>query len=157
MHSAQYSPKWNSVVGNNFQCWDLSASAQNWAIHLAVKKCVLASKRAIKKSQPRMNQFLNEKDLLKIIFFPSSTHYSKSQIFVQKFNFDKTPTFSRVFHPNFFLIIFLVKSKLSTAKKSKTTTFTRVFHPKKNSCEIKVEFLDKIWRFQTVQLGVLFC
>ena len=32
----------------------------------------------------------------------SSAHYSKSQIFVQKFNFDKTPTFSRVFHPNFF-------------------------------------------------------
>ena len=29
-------------------------------------------------------------------------HYSKSQIFVQKFNFDKTPTFSRVFHSNFF-------------------------------------------------------
>ena len=24
------------------------------------------------------------------------------QIFVQKFNFDKTPTFSRVFRPNFF-------------------------------------------------------
>ena len=30
------------------------------------------------------------------------SHYSKSQIFVQKFNFDKTPTFSQVFHPNFF-------------------------------------------------------
>ena len=29
------------------------------------------------------------------------------------------------------LTIFLVKSKLSTAKKSKTTTFSRVFHPKK--------------------------
>ena len=29
-------------------------------------------------------------------------HYSKSQIFVQKFNLDKTPTFSRVFHANFF-------------------------------------------------------
>ena len=28
--------------------------------------------------------------------------YSKSQIFVQKFNFDQTPTFLRVFHPNFF-------------------------------------------------------
>ena len=27
--------------------------------------------------------------------------YSKSQT-VQKFNFDKTPTFSRIFHPNFF-------------------------------------------------------
>ena len=56
-------------------------------------------------------------------------HYSKSQIFVQKFNFDNPPTFSRVFHPTFFLTIFLVKSKLSTAKKSKTTTFSRVFHP----------------------------
>ena len=44
------------------------------------------------------------------------THYSKSQIFVQKFNFDKTTTFSRVFHPNFFLTIFLAKSKLSTVK-----------------------------------------
>ena len=56
-------------------------------------------------------------------------HYSKSQFFVQKFNFDKTPTFSRVFHPKIFLTIFLVKSKLSTAKKSKTTTFSWVFHP----------------------------
>ena len=35
-----------------------------------------------------------------------STHYSKSQIFVQKFNFDKAPTFSRVFHPKFFWQIF---------------------------------------------------
>ena len=39
----------------------------------------------------------------------------------------------------FFLTIFLVKSKLSTAKKSKTATFSRVFHLKK----IKIEFLDK--------------
>ena len=90
------------------------------------------------------------------------THYSKSQIFVHKFNFDKTPTFSWVFHPNFFwqffslnqscqqlkspkpqhfheffnqifLTIFLVKSKLSTANKSKTTTFSRGFHPKKST------------------------
>ena len=30
------------------------------------------------------------------------SHYSKSQIFVQKFNFDKTPAFSRVFDPQFF-------------------------------------------------------
>ena len=28
-------------------------------------------------------------------------HYSKSQIFVQKFNFDKTPTITQDFHPNF--------------------------------------------------------
>ena len=41
------------------------------------------------------------------------------------------------FSPKFFLTIFLVKSKLSTAKKSKTTTFSRVFHPK------KIDFLGK--------------
>ena len=35
-------------------------------------------------------------------FIWNKTHYSKSQSFVQKFNFDKTPTFSRVFHPKFF-------------------------------------------------------
>ena len=70
--------------------------------------------------------------LMEVTGFPTmknvsiSAHYSKSQIFVQKFNFDKTPT---VFHPNFFSTIFLVKSKLSTTKKSKTTTFSRVFHP----------------------------
>ena len=58
----------------------------------------------------------------------------------------------RHFHEFFtqiFLTIFLVKSKLSTAKKSKTTTFSRVFHSKNRqfSREIKVEFLDKKWRF----------
>ena len=41
----------------------------------------------------------------------------------------QNPIFSRVFHTKFF-DNFLVKSKLSTAKKSKTTTFSRVFHPK---------------------------
>ena len=41
--------------------------------------------------------------------------------------------FSQVFHPKFFFTIFLVKSKLSTAKKSKTTTFSRVFHPQKSA------------------------
>ena len=35
------------------------------------------------------------------------------------------------FFTQFFLTNFLVKSKLSTAKKSKTTTFSRFFHPKK--------------------------
>ena len=35
-------------------------------------------------------------------FYITVSHYSKSQIFVQKFNFDKTPTFSQVFHQNFF-------------------------------------------------------
>ena len=75
-----------------------------------------------------------------------NTHYSKSQIFVQKFNFYQNPNIFTSFSPRFFLTIFLVKPKLSTAKKSKTTTFSRVFHPKKNrqfSREIKVEFLDK--------------
>ena len=57
------------------------------------------------------------------------------------------------FHPNFFLTIFLVKLKLSTAKKSKITAFSRFFSPKKNRqvfWEINVELLDKKWRFRTV-------
>ena len=36
------------------------------------------------------------------LWYLCTTHYSKSQIFVQKFNFDKTPTFSQVFLSNFF-------------------------------------------------------
>ena len=32
----------------------------------------------------------------------NTSHYSKSQIFVQKFNFDKTPTFHEFFTPKFF-------------------------------------------------------
>ena len=56
----------------------------------------------------------------------------------------KPQHFHEFFTQNF-LTIFLVKSKLSTAKKSKTTTFSRVFYPKNRqfSREIKVEFLDK--------------
>ena len=77
-----------------------------------------------------------------------NTLFEKS-IFVQKFNFDKNLNIFTNFSPKIFLTIFLVKSKLSTAKKSKTTTFSRVFHPKKSQ-EIKVEVLDKKWRFRTV-------
>ena len=74
----------------------------------------------------------------------SPTHYSKSQIFVQKFNLDKTlqffsenqscqqlksgnPKHFHEFFDQFFLTIFLVKSKLSTAKKSQTAAFSWVF------------------------------
>ena len=59
------------------------------------------------------------------------THYSKSQIFCPKIQFWQNPNIFTSFSPKFFLTIFLVKSKLSTAKKSKTTTFSRVFHPQK--------------------------
>ena len=58
----------------------------------------------------------------------------------------QNPNIFTSFSPVTFLTIILVKSKLSTAKKSKTTTFSRVFHPKKIdnfSREIKVEFLEK--------------
>ncbi len=47
-------------------------------------------------------------------------------------NFDKKTQHFHEFFTQKFLTIFLVKSKLSTAKKSKTTTFSRVFHPPKN-------------------------
>ena len=72
---------------------------------------------------------------------------------VQKFNFDKNPNIFTSFSPKIFLTIFLVKSKLSTAKKSKTAAFSWVFQPKQFdnfSREIKAEFWDKKWRFRTV-------
>ena len=86
------------------------------------------------------------------------TLFQKS-FFFQKLNFDKTlqfsreikvattkkcksSTFSRVFHPNFFL----VKSKLSTAKTIQNRSIFTSFHTKQFdnfSREVKVEFLDK--------------
>ena len=57
------------------------------------------------------------------------------------------------FPPKIFLTIFLVKWKLSSAKKSKTTIFSRVFHPKKIDnflVKSKLNFWTKKWRFRTV-------
>ena len=86
----------------------------------------------------------------------------KVRVLSKKFNFEKplqfisgnqscqplksaNPQHFHEFFTQFFLTIFLVKLKLSTAKKSKTITFSQVFHPKYRqfSREIKVEFLDK--------------
>ena len=77
--------------------------------------------------------------------------FRQNWIFGQKYVFYATKICH--FSPQIFLTIFLVKSKLSTAKKSKTAAFSRVFHPKpfdNFSREIKVEFLDIKWRFGTV-------
>ena len=43
-------------------------------------------------------------------------------------------------------------NKCPQLKSPKTTTFSRIFHPKNPqfAWEIKVEFLDKKWRFRTV-------
>ena len=73
------------------------------------------------------------------------SHYSKSQFFVQKFNFDKTPTFSRVFTPNFFDSF----SREIKAKKQLRSQKPQHFHEffttkiRQFSWEIKVEYLDK--------------
>ena len=72
------------------------------------------------------------------------TIFEKSN-FCTKIQVWQNPNIFTSFSLKFFLTIVLVKSKLSTAKKSKTTTFSRQF-----SREIKVEFLDKKWRFRTV-------
>ena len=108
--------------GINYQCWRQWTSLSDSIPFLSMQSYILD---VMQQQNPNT---INSK----IIWPISTSHYSKSQFFVQKFNFDKPPTFSRVFHPNF-LTIFLVKSKLSTAKKSKTTTFSRVFHPKKSA------------------------
>ena len=56
--------------------------------------------------------------ILKVKFLSKNSNLTKNQHFYK-------------FFAQIFLAIFLVKSKLSTAKKSKTTTFSRVFHPNK--------------------------
>ena len=88
-----------------------------------------------------------------------STHCSKSQIFVQKLNFDKTPTFSRVFHPIFFLQFFSWNQSFQQLKSPKPQHFHEFFTPKNRQFprEIKVEFLDKKWRFWTVWLRWFTC
>ena len=96
--------------------------------------------------------------LIQMTDFPMTTHYSKSQILVQKFNFDKTPTFSRVFHPKFFWQFFLWNQSCQQLKSPNPQHFHEFFTQKNRqfSREIKVEFLDKKWRFQTVCRSTIF-
>ena len=63
----------------------------------------------------------------------------------------KIATFSRIFHPKN-STLFPVKSGLSTAKKCKTNFFTKKKFDRFDNIfwEIKVEFLDKKLRYQTV-------
>ena len=78
---------------------------------------------------------------------------SKNSILTKLYNFSREiklkspkPQHFREFFAHIFLTIFLVKSKLSTAKKSKTAAFSQVFHPKQFdnfSREIKVEFFGQ--------------
>ena len=65
------------------------------------------------------------------------------------------PNIFTSFSPKLLLAIFLVKSKLSTAKKSKTAAFSRVFTQNNSTMFLgksKLNFLDKKWRFRTVCL-----
>ena len=61
----------------------------------------------------------------------ASLHTFRKVNFLSKNSILTKPQHFHEFFIQFFLTIFLVKSKLSTAKKSKTTTFSLVFHPKK--------------------------
>ena len=73
------------------------------------------------------------------------THYSKSQIFVQKFNFDKTQHFHEFFTQIFF-DNFSREIKVVNSQKAQNHNIFTSFLPKKIdnfSREIKVEFLDK--------------
>ena len=60
-------------------------------------------------------------------------HYSESQIFVQKFNFDKTPTFSRVLHPKCFWQFFTWNQSCQQLKSPKPQHFHKFFTPKKST------------------------
>ena len=53
-------------------------------------------------SQLKRNSYQEESRINVRYSKMTKPHYSKSQIFVQKFHFDKRSTFSRLFHPKFF-------------------------------------------------------
>ena len=62
-----------------------------------------------------------------------TTHYYKSQIFVQKFIFDKKPTFSRDFHPKFFWQFFSWNQSCQQLISPKPQHFHEFFTPKKST------------------------
>ena len=64
---------------------------------------------------------------LKRISWLFSSHYSKSQILVQKFNFDKTPTFSRVFNSKFFWQFFSWNQSCQQLKRPNPQHFHEFF------------------------------
>ena len=75
-----------------------------------------------------------DKNCQKIVFlkhrfkqFPNSLTLFEKSNFCPKIQFWQNSNIFTSFSPKLFLTIFLVKSKLSTAKKSKTAAFARVF------------------------------
>ena len=111
-----------------------------------IRKVKFLSKNSILTKSQHFHEFFTQ-------FFGQFFSWNQS---CQQLKSPKPQHFHEFFTQIIFWTIFLVKSKLSTAKKSKTTTFSRVFHPKNRqfSREIKVEFLDKNWRFRTVWIGI---
>ena len=85
----------------------------------------------------------------------TKTRYSKSQIFVQKFNFDKTPTFSRVFHPNFFWQFFSWNQSCQQLKCPKPQLFHEFFTQKIDNFlgKTKLNFWTKNEDFEQCDLG----
>ena len=75
-----------------------SCSARLSISNFGVVFLIKIYKRNIEKKK-KPNQGQNQHFLTNVLY---TTHYSKSQIFVQKFNFDKTPSFHEFFTHNFF-------------------------------------------------------
>ena len=100
----------------------------NWIVSFIV--CGENLIELLKLSNIKLLWSLTEEKNIHISFY-ENTLFEKS-IFCPKIQFWQNPNIFTSFSPKFFLTIFLVKSKLSTAKKSKTATFSRIFHPKKN-------------------------
>ena len=79
----------------------------------------------------------------------------KNSNFCPKIQFWQIPNFFMSFSPQIFLTIFLVKSKLSRAKKFKTKTFSRVFHTQKSDNFLGKSKVD-FWTKMKISNSVLF-
>ena len=101
-------------------------------------------------------------NIRKVNFLSKNSILTKNpNIFTQFFSWNQSrqqlkswkPQHFHEFSTQDFFDNFLVKWKLSSAKKSKTTIFSRVFHPKKIDnflVKSKLNFWTKKWRFRTV-------
>ena len=107
--NCEFESFWNLKASKNL--WKSLKSAKLTVMHFKVFKFCTFTNHKIG-SSPKFFHFLECEVTIAqlqswttqiiLIIWNSQAHYSKSQFFVQKFNFGKTSTFSWVFHPNFF-------------------------------------------------------
>ena len=107
--------QWEILTQNNYWFMNNAYICDYVIMYYYATRNMSCTINEIKMKKP---SYFHDSFLMPIASFFSlnnDAHYSISQIFVQKFKFDKKPNIFTSFSPQIFLTFFLVKSKLSTA------------------------------------------